>query len=116
MTHQDTPASNPVSTQPGTADSTPSQEIINPSHEPGRFVWLAIVSIVLTVLSWIGAGYSAWAGIGLAVAAIVAGAFALKSRRHGVRNTAITSIIAATVLLVVIVAFIIVIYVGLKSI
>lgn len=79
-------------------------------------MWLAIISIILTILSWIGASYSAWAGIALAAAAVIAGAFALKSRRHGVRNTAITSIIAATVLLVVIVAFIIVIYVGLKSV
>ena len=93
-----------------------AQAIINPPHEPGRFVWLAIISIVLTIISWIGASYSAWAGIALAAAAVVSGACALKSRRHGVRNTAITSIIAATVLLVVIVAFIIVIYVGLKSV
>lgn len=40
----------------------------------------------------------------------------LKSHRNLVRNTAITSIIAATVLLVVTVAFLIVIYLGLKSI
>lgn len=85
-------------------------------HEAKRFVWLAIVSIVLTILAWILGSYSALAAIITSAAAIVTGALALKSHRHGVRNTAITSIIAAAVLLVVISAFCIVIFIGLKSV
>lgn len=84
--------------------------------ESKRFMWLAIISIVITALSWILAGFNAWLGIGLSVAAVVVGALALKSHRHSIRNTAITSIIAATVLLVVISAFLIVIYLGLKTV
>lgn len=79
-------------------------------------MWLAIISIVITALSWIFAGFNAWLGIGLSAAAVVVGALALKSHRHSIRNTAITSIIAATVLLVVISAFLIVIYLGLKTV
>ena len=85
-------------------------------RETSRFVWLAVISIILTVVAWIAGGYSAVAAVIVSAVAIVTGALALKSHRHGVRNTAITSIIAAAVLLVVICAFFIVIYVGLKSV
>ena len=85
-------------------------------REAKRFVWLALVSLTLTILAWILGGYSAIAAIITSAAAIVTGAFALKSHRHGVRNTAITSIIAAAALLVVISAFCLVIYIGLKSV
>lgn len=86
------------------------------SKEASRFVWLAIISTILTIAAWIAGGYNAVAAIVISVAAIVTGAFALKSHRNGVRNTAITSIIAAAVLLVVISAFCIVIFVGLRSV
>lgn len=92
------------------ADNAPS------SKEASRFVWLAVISIILTIAAWIAGGYNAVAAIVISAAAIVTGAFALKSHRNGVRNTAITSIIAAAVLLVVISAFCIVIYVGLRSV
>lgn len=85
-------------------------------HESHSFVWLAVVSILLTVASWISAGWNAWVAIGLCSLAVVVGAFALRSHRHSVRNTAITSIIAATVLLVVVAAFMIVIYLGMKAV
>lgn len=87
-----------------------------PSSEKKRFVWLAIASIFITIGAWISAGYNAWCGLALCAAGIVTGVLALKSHRHSVRNTAITSIIAATVLLVVVAAFLIVIYIGLKSV
>ncbi len=84
-------------------------------HEAKRFVWLAIVSILLTVGAWIAGTFNGIAAIAVSAAAIVAGAMALKSRRNAVRNTAITSIIAAAVLLVVVAAFLIVIYAGMKA-
>lgn len=82
----------------------------------GNFVWLAILSLVLTLAAWIAGGFSGTAAIVIAACAILAGAFALRSHKQGVRNTAITSIIAAGVLLVVIAAFLIVIYIGLKAV
>lgn len=121
MTQQDKTQDILTSGQPpvAAADSTAAIAIADGQDVPsghGRFVWLAIASIFMTVISWICAGYNAWAAIVVAAAAIVTGALALKSHRRGVRNTAITSIIAATVLLVVVAAFLIVIYIGLKAI
>ena len=84
--------------------------------EKSSLMWLAVASILLTVISWAAAGYNAMIAVGVSAVAVVVGAMSLRSRRHGVRNTAITSIIAAAVLLVVIVAFLIVVNVGVKSI
>lgn len=80
------------------------------------FVWLAVISLVLTIAAWIAGSFSGIGAIVISALAIVAGAFALRSHRRGVRNTAITSIIAAAVLLVVVAAFMIVIYMGLKAV
>lgn len=95
------------------ADEGPTARYGNESR---NFVWLAVISAVLTVGAWVAGGFNGILAIILCVAAIVAGSFSLKSRRHGIRNTAITSIIAAAVLLVVVSAFLMVIYIGLKSI
>ncbi len=84
--------------------------------ESGRFIVYAIASMILAIAAWFGAYYNAWLGIGLCIFSIISGALALKSHRNGVRNTAITSIIAAAVLLVVAIAFMVVIYIGLKSV
>lgn len=109
MTPQDTP-DNTLNTQ------TPEPQTPTVTRESRNFVWLAIISIVLTLAAWAVGSFSGIAAIAIAAVAIVVGALALKSRRNGVRNTAITSIIAAAVLLVIISAFLIVIYLGLKSI
>lgn len=109
-------------TQQENPNSTPPTETAKPraiaalGTESKRFVWLAVLSIILTIASWVACSYSAVAAIVGSAVAIVLGICALRSRRHGVRNTAITSIIAAAVLLVVIAAFCIVIYLGLKSV
>lgn len=105
-------------TPPAEAETHTSQQA-PASAAPGEsrnFVWLAVVSIVLTVAAWIAGSFNGIAAMILCVAAIVAGAFSLKSRRHSVRNTAITSIIAAAVLLVVVAAFLMVIYIGLNKV
>lgn len=69
----------------------------------------------MSVIAWITANWNGYVALGTAVVAIVVGFLALRSHRHAVRNTAITSIIASAVLLVVLAAFMIVIYLGLKS-
>lgn len=84
--------------------------------EPGRFVAYAVVSIVLATVSWIIANWNGYVAAVVSALSVVAGFMALRSRRHSVRNTAITAIVAAGVLLVVLVAFIIVIRMGLHSI
>lgn len=97
-----------------TSETPTAQDIANPA-EPGRWCTLAICSIVVTVIAWIAANLNGYVAMVAAAVGILLGAMALKSHRHGVRNTAITSIIAAAVLLVVLAAFMIVIYLGLKS-
>lgn len=84
--------------------------------EPRKYAWLAIISILLTAIAWIAGSYSGIAAIAVSACAIVLGFLALKSRRNLIRNTAITAIIASAVLFVVVVAFFIVIYLGLKTI
>ena len=79
-------------------------------------VWLAIGALVLTLIAWISCYYSGICAVVLSAIAIVMGAFALRSHKRSVRNTAITAIIAAAVLLVVVAAFMIVINMGLKSV
>lgn len=111
MSEQDikTPAPAPV--------EAPAQEAVEiKDTEPKQYMRLAIGSLIVTIVAWIVASLQGWVALGISVLAIVIGAFALRSRRHSVRNTAITSIIASAVLFVVLGAFFIVIYLGLKSV
>jgi len=98
-----------------TPETTASETTSRPA-EAKRPVWLAATSIVLTVAAWIAGTFSGVVAMIISASAIIVGAMALKSRRHAVRNTAITSIIASAVLFVVIAAFLIVIYAGLKTV
>jgi len=74
------------------------------------------MSIVLAAVAWIAANWNGYVSAAVSALAVTAGFLALRSHRHGVRNTAITAIVAAGVLLVVLVAFIMVIRLGLRSI
>lgn len=82
----------------------------------GGAVWLAIASVIVTLAAWVCSYYSGIGAIVASAIAIVCGALALRSHNRGVRNTAITAIIAAGVLLVVVAAFMIVIQMGLKAV
>lgn len=78
---------------------------------------LAVAAIALTLgawcmLMWLN-GYVAMA---VAVAAVVAGFVGMPGRSNVVKNIAITAIIASTVLIVVLAAFLIVIKIGLGSV
>ncbi|MBO4977425.1 MAG: hypothetical protein J6C67_01755 [Muribaculaceae bacterium] len=81
---------------------------------PARSPLLAWVAVGLTLAAWATLiwldGYAAMA---VAAAAVVVGFLAVSGRSTPVKNLAITAIIAATVLLVVLAAFLIVIKIGL---
>lgn len=81
---------------------------------------VALVALIIAVIAWaillIPNLYSGYVSLGVGVLAIIVSIFGLKSKRRGWRDTAITALIAATVLTIVLLAFIIVIYVGLNSI
>lgn len=89
-------------------------ELDNEEHY--RSPALAWISVALTLGAWVvlmlANGYAAMA---IAAAAVIAGFFAMPGRSRAVRNLAITSVIAAIVLLVVLTAFIIVIKIGLAA-
>ncbi len=88
-----------------------NQEIIQEKVDAARpgYAWLAVLSIVLTLVAWVCATGNGIVAMLVGAVAILCGAFAERSPRGGVRNVATTSIIAATVLLVVIAAFMLVV-------
>lgn len=77
---------------------------------------LAWISVLLAILSWIllmlTNGYTA---LGVGIAAVIAGFIAATKNESNLRRLSITATIAAVVLVVVLVSFIIVIKVGLGS-
>ncbi len=77
---------------------------------------LAAISMVVTIMAWILLMWNGYAALGLGLAAIVLGVVGTRSRSAGWRNLAITSLIASAVLVIVMVAFLIVIYWGLGAI
>lgn len=103
------PAVEPVEAAPAAA-STP--------QAPRRSVrsMLAAISMVVTIMAWILLMWNGYAAMGLGLAAIVLGVVGTRSRSAGWRNLAITSLIASAVLVIVMVAFLIVIYWGLGAI
>ena len=93
------------------SDKDQHTEAVNPaenqSHSGARvWVWLAVVLALAAwaVLLW-GSGYVA---LGLAVAALVSGGIGAARARLGLRRVAVTAIIAAGVLALVVAAYIIV--------
>ncbi|MGM9851345.1 MAG: hypothetical protein ACI306_04295 [Muribaculaceae bacterium] len=77
---------------------------------------LAAISMVVTIMAWILLMWNGYAALGLGLAAIALGVVGTRSRSAGWRNLAITSLIASAVLVIVMVAFLIVIYWGLGAI
>lgn len=78
---------------------------------------LAWISLALTVAAWLTLmlftdGYAAMA---VAAAALIVGFLSMRGSSRAIRNIAITAVIASTVLLVVLTAFIIVIKIGLQG-
>ena len=84
----------------------PTAEALNAEKkEPERFALFSVISLLTMLGAWVAATASGPLAIGVCVVSIVFGGLSLKSKRHIVRNTSITSIIAASVLLIVVCAF-----------
>lgn len=97
----------------GIADSAPSG--VEKSHR-SRYDKFAFLSIILTVVAWIILSLEGRVALAVCVAAFVLGCIGLKSRSRVWKNTAITSLVASAVLMVVLSAFMIVLFIGLNSI
>ncbi len=81
-----------------------------------KFNTFAFLSILLTVTAWIILSFEGDVALGVSVVAFVAGCIGLRASSQVWRNTAITSLVASSVLIVVLVAFKIVFYIGLNAI
>lgn len=109
-----TPAAdaNPAAAQaPETASSATLSAPAATSKKSGI---LPLLSLLLAVGAWVTLGYyTGYAAMAVAAAAIIAGGFACRRPRGAWRNTAISAIIASAVLIVVVLAFVIVLKIGL---
>lgn len=106
-----TPAAdaNPAAAQ--APETSSSATIVASSKKSGI---LPLLSLILAVGAWVTLGYyTGYAAMAVAAAAIIAGAFACRRPRGAWRNTAISAIIASAVLIVVVLAFVIVLKIGL---
>lgn len=106
---------NTVHTAPATA---PQADTAPPVTTPAekKSGWMPLAAIVLAVAAWITlARATGYAAMAVAAAAIIVGAFGCRRRAGAWRNVAITAIIAAAVLIVVVLAFIIVLNIGLAK-
>lgn len=104
-------------TQQHSTDSQTTSQTQTAKASNYRSPALAVAAIALTLgawcmLMWLN-GYVAMA---VALAAVVAGFAGMPGRSNAVKNVAITAIIASTVLIVVLAAFLIVIKIGLGSV
>lgn len=81
-----------------------------------KFNAIAFFAILLTIAAWVILSFEGDVSLGVSVVAFVAGCVGLRASSQVWRNTAITSIVASAVLIVVLVAFKIVFYIGLRSI
>lgn len=93
-------------------DNNKEEQTAAEKHRSPALAWIALALTLLAwaMLMWVN-GYVA---MGVAAVALVAGFAGIPGRSAAIRNLAITSVIAAMVLLIVLAAFIIVIKVGLS--
>lgn len=77
---------------------------------------LAVLSVIVTIIAWVVLSFNGVAALIVSALAFVGACFGLKASRRLSRNVAITSIVASSVLMVVVGAFLIVIYVGMSSV
>lgn len=82
----------------------------------GWYTWMAALAAVLAIAAWVALCFNGYVALGVGIAAFVAGVLGLHAHTRVWRNLATTALIAAGVILVVLAAFLIVIFWGLNSI
>ncbi len=78
--------------------------------------WMAALAAVLALGAWLVLCFNGYAALGVGLAAFVAGILGLRAHTRPWRNVATTAMIASGVVLVVISAFLVVIFWGLSAI
>ncbi len=85
-------------------------------HDPrSKYNIFSLLGILLAVAAWIMLSFKGEIALGLSIASFICACFGLKASTRSWRNTAITAIVSSAVLMVVLSAFLIVIYIGLDS-
>lgn len=112
---------NEVEENTNTINESAAVQASEPSVQPAsdsrkKFNAFALLAILFTIAAWIILSFEGDVALGVGVVAFVAGCIGLRASSQAWRNTAITSIVASSVLIVVLVAFKIVFYIGLKAI
>lgn len=87
-----------------------------PSEAPARkkFNKFALLGILLAVAAWVILTFNGQVALGFAVVSFICACVGLKASTRTWRNTAITALVASAVLMIVLSAFLTIIYVGLK--
>lgn len=89
-------------------------EKVGPKPKDSKAVWAWIAGI-LTLMAWIALMIEGYTSLIIGAASIVCGFIGLKSRKKALKNLSTAAIVASAVLLVLVSAFLIVIYIGLRS-
>ncbi|MDE5553844.1 MAG: hypothetical protein K2J10_01515 [Muribaculaceae bacterium] len=98
-------------TDPIAAQSAPTD-----NHNRAKFNKFALIAILLAIAAWVILSFNGKIALGISALSFLSACFGLKASTRTWRNTAITAMVASAVLLIVLAAFMIVIYVGLNAI
>ena len=110
---QDAPVQQTVEVAEPQQSNAANDALPNPRAKYNKF---ALFGILLTIAAWITLYFNGQVALGLSIVSFISACFGLKAATRPYRNTAITAIVASAVLMVVLSAFLIVIYIGLQSI
>lgn len=97
-------------------EETTSASPAAPQASATWHTWMAALAAVLALCAWLVLCFNGYAALGVGVAAFVAGILGLRAHTRPWRNVATTAMIASGVVMVVISAFLVVIFWGLSSI
>lgn len=88
----------------------------NNKNSRAKFNKFALFAILLAVAAWVILSFDGKIALWVSGASFLSGCFGLKASTRTWRNTATTALVASGVLLIVLAAFMFVMYVGLKAI
>ncbi|MDE6270860.1 MAG: hypothetical protein K2M12_08440 [Muribaculaceae bacterium] len=93
-----------------------TQAIAAATAPAGWQAWMAALSGVLALCAWVALCFNGYTALGLGIAGFVSSILGLRAATRAWRNLATTALIASVVIIVVLTAFLIVIFWGLNSI
>lgn len=91
-------------------------EPAQPAQQATWHTWMAAIGAFLALTAWIALSFNGYAALTAGVAAFAAACLGLRAHTRPWRNLAITALIASAVIMVVLTAFLIVIFWGLNSV